>query len=60
MFTHEPSYSLARTMDSLLFEFGMNARTPGHLAMREKDLPDLGNNESISRLRWQVGRLRHA
>ena len=47
MFTHEPSYSLARTMDSLLFEFGMNARTPVHLAMREKDLPDLGNNESI-------------
>jgi len=47
MFTHEPSYSLARTMDSLLFEFGMNARTPLHLAMREKDLPNLGHDESI-------------
>ena len=47
MFTHEPSYSLARTMDSLLFEFGMNARTPVHLTMREKDLPHLGNDESI-------------
>jgi hypothetical protein len=47
MFTHEPSYSFARTMDPLLVEFGMHTRTPIHFAMREKNLPNLGHDESI-------------